>query len=133
MSYITMDDYQAYGGEEIAVEDFPTFAERASEAVDAKTGWMVKQRGLDDFGEFDQQQIKLACCAQAEYLYYNGIETALGGMFASGGGYTIGRTSITGGGSSAASTGGGTAGGLCAKALEALWITGLLYRGVRMC
>ena len=129
MSYITMDDYIAYNGEEIPAEDLLRCIERASEAVDASTGWQIRRRGLDDFSDFDRQQIKLAVCAQAEYLYLAGVEAALDSGMAAGGGYSIGKTSITGGGQGS-STGAGGRRSLCNKALEALWITGLLYRGV---
>ena len=129
MAYITMEDYAEYFGEEIPNEEFDRYAARASEAVDAVCGWKIAAKGFDNFDEFCQRQIKLAVCAQCEAFWLNGIESALGDT---GGaeGYAIGKSSVTARASStvtSASAGGTT---LCAKAVTALFPTGLLYAGV---
>lgn len=134
MTFLTYDEYLAYNGVEIPAEDFLRIAARACEAVDAATGWQITQ--LTKPGEampfcaFIVQQIKLAACAQCEYLYYEGEETALNGAGASGG-YRIGEASDVGGSASSRSAGdSANAGMLCQKAMAALMPTGLLYAGV---
>jgi hypothetical protein len=130
MTYITYDDYAAYNGIEISTEDFPQYAARASEAVDAATGWKLSMAGgIAGYSEFIRGQIILACCAQCEYLYLEGADAALAGA-ENVGGYHIGKASqTTGSGSRAAGVDAG-AGMLCQKALDALMPTGLLYAGV---
>lgn len=131
MAYIDINDYTAAHCESIAADDFDRYAERASEAVDAATGWAIKQAGLDTFGAFDTAQIKLACCLQAEYLYTVGIENALTGTGNGGtGGYVIGQTQIISGAQNADSAMQRVGGALCAAARAALFPTGLLYSGV---
>ena len=131
MASITAVDYAAYGGMEIPDAEFAVYAERASEAVDAATGWKLAQMIDIDTGlnAFTLKQVKLACCAQTENLFMNGIETALDGGSSSGDGYNIGKASITVMRSSGSGGGSGTA-GLCVKAWQALVPTGLLYTGV---
>ena len=132
MAYITAVDYVAYGGMEIPDAEFAVFAERASEAVDAATGWKLAQMpSVETLSAFILRQVKLACCAQAEGLFLNGIEAALDGGGSADSGYQIGKTSITKGPAGAGSSSGtGSAAGLCAKAWQALVPTGLLYTGV---
>lgn len=129
MAYITASDYyDVYNGEEIPGEDFERIAARACEAVDAMTGWKLKRYGLDGLPDFVLAQVKLACCAQVESLYLNGIETALNGSDG-GSGYSIGKASITKALGGAGSSGSG-ASALCMKAYQALIPTGLLFTGV---
>lgn len=132
MAYITIENYTAYGGTEIPDAEFAVFAERASEAVDAATGWKLAQMpSVETLSAFILRQVKLACCAQAESLFLNGIEAALDGGGSADSGYQIGKTSITKGPAGAGSSSGtGSAAGLCAKAWQALIPTGLLYTGV---
>ena len=131
MAYITKSEYDAYLGEAIPADDFPRYAARASEAVDAACGWKIALAGLESFDSFDQTQIKLAVCAQCEALYLGGIENALGDSAGTGGYYSIGKTSVMSYGGKQGSTGSGSAATqLCAKASGALFPTGLLYTGV---
>lgn len=130
MTFITYEDYSAYNGMEISAEDFPQYAARASEAVDAATGWkLTLAGGIDGFSTFIRGQVVLACCAQCEYLYLEGADAALTGS-ESGGGYHIGKASQTAGNGSRASGVDAGAGMLCQKAIDALVPTGLLYAGV---
>ena len=130
MTLITVEDYLTYNGIDIPAEDFLQVAARASEAVDAATGWQITQAGgLSGYSEFIQGQVKLACCAQCEYLYLEGEDAALNGAGADGG-YHIGKASQTAGGASRSAQSGSGAGMLCNKALAALMPTGLLYAGV---
>ena len=130
MAYITYADYTAYLGEAIPADDFPRYAARASEAVDAACGWKIASAGLESFDSFDQAQIKLAVCAQCEAYWVDGIESALGSSGGGASGYSIGKASVTARAASAvaSASAGGTA--LCSKAVTALFPTGLLYAGV---
>lgn len=135
MTFLTYDEYIAYNGVEIPADDFLRIAARACEAVDAATGWQISQLASPcrplPFVPFIVQQIKLAACAQCEYLYYEGEEAALNGADSGGRGYRIGEASDVGGASSARSGGDSSnAGMLCQKAMAALMPTGLLYAGV---
>ena len=88
MMFIDAEIYAEYAGEAIPGDEFARYAARACEAVDAATGWKLTQ--MWDGGElpgFVRKQVELACCAQAEYLYINGADTALDGV--SGAGYMI--------------------------------------------
>lgn len=131
MTFIIYEDYAVYNGIEIAEADFQQYAARACEAVDAATGWQITQAGgICFYNAFIRRQLRLAACAQCEYLYLEGADAALAGA-ESGGGYHIGKASQTAGSGAGASTGASTgAGMLCQKALDALMPTGLLYAGV---
>lgn len=127
MKLITEFDYMDYHGEHIPADEFDRYAARASEAVDAATGGRIARAGgIAALPEFAQAQVKLACCAQAEYLYLQGADAALDGVAT--GGYQIGKTYMYA--NSNSSAGGRLAGGLCRKAWHALASTGLLYSGV---
>lgn len=130
MTFIDINDYTEYLGEPIPSEDFPRYAARASEAVDAATGWRISARRLENFSEADQAQIRLAVCAQCEAYWLNGAETALGAAASGDGGYTIGKTNVYGMRGQAASVATSAVPGVCGKALQALFPTGLLYAGV---
>lgn len=119
--YITMADYDEYRGEDI--DDFERYAQRACQAVDIATNYRLQKRWPDALSETVVRRVKLACCAQAEYLYLHGIETALG---ADSGGYSIGKTHVEGSSTSV----GSNLGGLCPMAVRTLAGTGLLYTGV---
>lgn len=126
MRYISDFDYLDYHGENIPADEYDRFAARACEAVDVATGGQIgRAGGPDALPEYTAAQVRLACCAQAEYLYLQGADAALDGV--AGSGYQIGKSQVIAGGSSA---GGRLPGGLCRKAWQALAVTGLLYTGV---
>lgn len=121
--YITMADYIDYRGEDI--DDFERYAQRACQAVDIATNYRLQKRWPDALADTVVRRVKLACCAQAEYLYLHGIEAALG---TDAGGYTIGKTTVHSDGSAVS----GNPGGLCPMAVRTLAGTGLLYTGVNV-
>ena len=130
MLLVTASDYQDYHGEDIPSDEFLRYAARASEAVDAATGGrIVRAGGPAALSEYEQAQVKLACCAQAEYLFLQGADAALDGVAT--GGYQIGKTYLYANSNSSAS--GRLAGGLCRKAWHALAAAGLLDAGVALC
>ena len=138
MTFITHDEYIAYHGTEIPQEDFPRFAARACEAVDAAVGWQISMEAaehgntLPSYPLFVLQQIKLAACAQTEYLYMEGAEAALSGSN-DGGDYRIGEAAHVARSGAGGSTGASGKPMLCPKALDAISPTGMLYRGVPVC
>lgn len=117
-----MDKY--FPSVEIADEDFEPLAERASDIVDELTMYKVKENGMDYYSDFVQDQVRRATCAQIEYMYYNGIETAFGGGDRNG--YSIGSTSIT---KALQSSGSSDNPRISPMTIKALMPTGLLYRG----
>ena len=121
--YIDEADYATYNGEDI--DDFERYAKRACEAVDIATNYRLTKLWPNMLSEGVQRRVKLACCAQAEFLYMNGIETALDG--AAEAGYQIGKTSSLQGTRQKQTS---NPGGLCAMACRTLARTGLLYTGV---
>lgn len=128
MKLISEFDYMDYHGENIPADEIDRYVARACEAVDAATGGQIgRMGGLAALSAYAAAQVKLACCAQAEYLYLQGADAALDGAATSG--YQIGKSQVIAGGSSA---GGRLPGGLCRKAWQALAVTGLLYSGVNV-
>jgi hypothetical protein len=130
---ISEREYDAWCGEPIVGANFDRLAMRAYESLDAATagrlGMMLQQDGGIDDGWL-MGQLKQACMAQIEYLYDNGVETALDGSMTVNG-YNIGNTTVT---VHANSKGGRTTlpGGLCRMAYNALALTGLLYAGANV-
>lgn len=107
-----------YMGEQVSADLFPTLAARAEDILQLVTfGRLYAQTAYKD-------DVQKALCAQIEYLYLNGAETAVNG--ANSGSWTVGHVTVNGANS-------GTTGlnkmGVCAKAQALLYRTGLLYRG----
>lgn len=127
MAYVDQDYFmnKYFPSAEIPDEDFIPLAERASDIVDELTMYKVKEKGLDSYSDFVQEQVKKAVCAQIEYMNYGGIETVFGGGDKNG--YSIGNTSITqmrSGTNSDSSTQ-----RVSKMTIKTLMPTGLLYRG----
>ena len=122
MAYITYEDYMHYGASfEILEDEFPTLAERASDIIDEITMYKLQKGVFDVLTDYDKKQVKRATCAQLEFLYYNGVDSAFNGSI--NGSYHIGSTSIT------RDTGNGNS-RVSPLAYKLLFPTGLLYRGV---
>lgn len=109
-----------YLGEPIPDEDFPRLQQRAEDALMAAT-----------FGRLHgchpphvKDAILRAWCAQIEYLFFSGVETASGAD--AGAGFVVGHVTVYG--VSQVRTD-GTTGGLCKRAVMFLQPTGLMYAG----
>lgn len=131
MAYATWEDYVAFLGGDAALghvteEEFPAFAGRATDAIDAATRHKIPlfYDDLDGLTSSQRARVVRACCMQIEYYGLTGLDGALAG---GGGGYTVGKVSM------AAATGGARPGALSPAARDALSTTGLLYAGVRVC
>ncbi|WP_285012008.1 hypothetical protein [Lactococcus formosensis] len=83
-------------GEHVESKDFTRFAKRASDVIDALTGWQILKIGLDKFTEDVQILIKKACCAQIEYYQLEGIELDATGNTESSGSVSISGFSYSG-------------------------------------
>lgn len=105
--------------------DFPTFEARSEDVIGAMTRWQVTDSTIASFPDHVQTLVKKAICAQADYFSINGLDALVGG---SGGGFTVGRVSISGGGNTDA---GRTSDCVSPLAVMYLEQTGLLAPQVR--
>lgn len=114
---------EVYLGEPVDEADFPRLFARAQETLEALT--LGRLYTVD---ESLMDHVKRALCAQIEYLHMMGVESATVG--ASGGSFTTGHVSVSGG-----SSGGGESSSVtaCARAQMHLFPTGLLFRGCVLC
>ena len=131
MPYVDATYYRdTYGGDDVSTwaRDFARFEARAERMIDLLTRNRIKNAGgLCAFPPSIQSAIRNAVCAQIEYLGWNGLEASINGT-ASGGGFTVGRVSVNGGG---ANDGQSAAASMIAPAAIAyLEQTGLMYAGV---
>lgn len=120
-----------YKGTAIPAEALEQALQHATFRVDQATSYRIEN--IENWPEFTQRQIKLACCAQADSDYQTDEEKELSRFLDSVGGYSIGDVSVSGGG------GGKKADanplerhyGLSDAAIRFLMPTGLLDRRVR--
>lgn len=115
-----------YCGEPIAEAVFPRYAARAEEAI------FVITRGADFCALPDaiKDIYRKAVCAQIEYYALQGIGVATEGG-ESGGSYTIGKITVSGGTSGSARKGSPAYLAIAPKARDLLEMTGLLGRHVQ--
>lgn len=96
MAYITYDGYIAiYGACPLTAEDFPVYAELASDMIDAVTRYKIQQGGLSALPAYIQKLIQKAAAAQVLYTYQNGLESTMTGQ--AGKGFTVGKVHVDGG------------------------------------
>ena len=119
MAYYT----DVYHGEPVDEADFPRLFVRAQETLQA-----VTLGRLYTVNESLMDHVRRALCAQIEYLHIMGVESATVGN--SGGSFTTGHVSVSGGSSAAGGSSDVTA---CMRAQMHLFPTGLLYRGCVLC
>lgn len=122
MDYVDYDYYtQQYKGELIDKEDFKHLLERAGEIVEEMCMYRITPNHLQEYDIYIQERVKMAICAQIEYLDANGGgEIDNGGEFQS---VSLGKFSY-----SAGNENGGQR-SYAPRALRFLIPTGLLYRG----
>lgn len=125
MAIVTYDYYSTtYMGEPIAELEFPRAEVKAERAIAQITHGRATEATFAALHPFQQEAVKNAICAQVEYYSLMGTDIAVNGD-TSGGGWTVGKVSVTGGGSgNKAKT--GAASMVCAAAISALELTGLL-------
>lgn len=79
-----------YSGKLIRDEEISDYLKKASRQIDTLTFCRINAVGFDDLTFFQQEQIRYACCALADFLYEN--EDELESMLAS---YGINGVSMT--------------------------------------
>lgn len=126
MALVTYEYYSGtYLGEPVAEADFPRYDKRAETQIFVLTN--LTETTAAELPEETLDLIRMAVCAQIEYLWENGIEVAVSGS-EGGGGFTVGKVSIREGGGSSALRASQT---MLAPAVYAyLERTGLLYSAV---
>lgn len=73
MPYVDIDYYtNTYKGESVDDADFPSLCERAGEIVEEMTMYKVTPVAILVMPECVQDRVKMAVCAQIEYLDANG-------------------------------------------------------------
>lgn len=78
MAYADAAYYRdVYQGSLIPQEELDKALERASDHIDCLTYNRIVAQGFDNLTEFQQEQIKKAVCAQAEFLHQYGEFTEL--------------------------------------------------------
>jgi hypothetical protein len=61
---------ESYFGKLIPADDLDSYLTKASDAVDQLTLYRITQKGgIDQLTVFQQRQVKLAVCAQADFKY----------------------------------------------------------------
>ncbi len=122
MAYADADFYtNTYGGALPADASLDKLLARASDDIDIATLYRIGTLGgLTALTDFCQQQIKMAVCAQADYVDATGGIADFGGLS----GYSVGDVNVQLG----AATGGYPA--LAPRARAYLLPTGLMNRGV---
>ena len=96
MAYITYQQYiDLYGSSLIGEDDFPVYAQTASDLIDSITRYKIVQGGgITSLPALTQQLVQKATAAQILYFAQNGLETVLVGE--SGTGFTVGKVHVDG-------------------------------------
>lgn len=123
LGYITPDYYKnEFKGLEVPEGELERYIERASDAVDQVTNYVLYGRELERFAMFIQDQVKKATAAQVEYFVVNGGPVSVGELSQ----VSAGNFSYT------EKDGGGKSKRVSPEALNYLRPTGLLYRGIEV-
>ena len=90
MVYVTPDFYKSkYHGNSIPDDLLPAMLERASNDIDILTRMRIKKLGgFGALSEFEQNQVQMATCHQADYLQ---LKSSLDGVSS----YSIGDVSVS--------------------------------------
>lgn len=129
MEYADYDFYtDVYAGIAIKAEEWAQYSARAQNLIDSITRYAVAKNGISAFDDFTQNQIKMAVCAQADYLAYIGIDAATTGR--AGTSFTVGNVSVNYGSRYGNTQTTGAAISVAPAALALLEPTGLIYRGI---
>lgn len=125
MPYLTYDEYQNFGFTQVDPDEFEKLIKRASDVIDGETRFFYRTYELETDVPIRKEQFKKALAAQIEYFYETGATSSYGINEPES--VSIGRTSMSGGGSSNESSNKGI---LSKDAADYLNSVGLLYRGI---
>ena len=96
MAYIDYDGYLAiYGTCPLTEEEFPVYAELASDLIDSVTRYKIQRGGLSALPAYTQTLVKKATAAQILYTYQYGMESTMTGQ--AGQGFTVGKVHVDSG------------------------------------
>lgn len=125
MPYITKDYYDnTFLGESVDDADFPSLLSRAEEIIETMTTYRLGPSAFNKMSEAVQERVKMAVCAQIEYLDANGgSDVDNGSELQSAGLGKFNYTKATG------TDGNGGQSIFSPRAQRILFPTGLLYRG----
>lgn len=127
MIYVTQDYYNsAYQGESVETTDFPSLLQRASEIVEEMTMYRLTSVTFAAMPAALQEKVKMAVCAQIEYLDANGgsdMDNGVDMQSAALGKFSYSKASGAGSNSSSGQS------VYAPRARRILMPTGLLYRG----
>lgn len=113
-----------YMGTEADSASFPALCAHASRMIGLLTRWQATEETFQSLDAYTQQLVRLALCAEIDYLAINGVEVMNGN---GDGGFTVGKVSVQ------AKAASGNAGAMSGKFSPAtigyLEQTGLMYPG----
>lgn len=130
MAYITYQEFTEIYGQRAPEDDFPMYAESASDMIDVETRYEIAQcGGLEGLPPIVQLMVKKAAAAQVLYLVQNGIDTVMTGQ--TGQGFTVGKVHLDGASATGGGSGNSAAQSMISPAATAfLEQTGLMGRSV---
>lgn len=125
MEYVDETYYkETYKGEAVDSADFPSLCRRAEEMIEEMTVYRVSSMTFPALPDDVRERVKMAVCAQIEYLDANGGSDMDNGSDLQSAG--LGKFNYT----KASGTGGSTKQSIYApRAVRLLTPTGLMYRG----
>lgn len=125
MEYVDETYYkETYKGEAVDSADFPSLCRRAEEMIEEMTVYRVSSMTFPALPDDVRERVKMAVCAQIEYLDANGGSDMDNGSDLQSAG--LGKFNYT----KASGTGGNTKQSIYApRAVRLLIPTGLMYRG----
>lgn len=125
MEYVDETYYkETYKGETVDSADFPSLCRRAEEIIEEMTVYRVSSMTFPALPDDVRERVKMAVCAQIEYLDANGGSDMDNGSDLQSAG--LGKFNYT----KASGTGGSTKQSIYApRAVRLLTPTGLMYRG----
>lgn len=128
MSYVTREYYNdTFHGESVDSADFPSLLTRAEEIIEEMTLYRLSETTFAGMTEAVQDCIKMAVCAQIEYLDANGGSDMDNGSDLQSVG--LGKFNYS---KSTGTDGSATQSVYAPRARRILFSTGLLYRGGRL-
>lgn len=127
MAYVDEQYYNdTFCGEPVDSTDFPSLCKRAGELIEELTLYRLTPTSFLAMPEDVQERVKMAVCAQIEYLGANGSSDLDNGVSIQSA--TLGKFSYSG---SAAASGSTEQSRFSPRAERILWPTGLTYTGGR--
>lgn len=113
-----------YMGSEADQVSFPALYAHAIRTVGVMTRWQVTEANFSELPEYTKEPVRLAICAQIDFLAINGLESMSGGET---GGFTVGKVTVQ---NMKVGNGGGMNNSVSPAVIHYLEQTGLMNRDV---